>query len=370
MRVLKKALPKAIALLVAMTMVLAPLTVMNVQAATVPALRVSLANVDAGIQINTSALTVGNDYTISFWFRNATGRTDVMIQWTAEGNWAPLAGAPAASAAGEWVRHEVPFTALASNLQIVPNYRLAGDVWYMAEVTITPDGGSAIPVALNVATGAFGHWGSDVIATSIVQVSASYFEAATDNGDWDEFVAWLATPEGWAAFLATPEGFAWWISTPEGWAWWLSTEEGWNWFLSTPEGWQWFLSTPEGFAWYISTPEGWQWWLSTPEGWAWFLTTEEGQAWLAEQQPEPERSTLRLIDHGPDRNYERLTVGTGANGITFILVTLPVGYSNPVFSIGGVRLDFTSPENNRVYRYALSGTGHGILTVEYTPPAP
>ncbi|MCL2199957.1 MAG: copper amine oxidase N-terminal domain-containing protein [Defluviitaleaceae bacterium] len=119
-------------------------------------------------------VTAGQQYTISAWVRNAAGRDNVMFQWSHyPANINGLCcgdrdcdGVPSAS--GVWVFHEITFEVPASNnsmLQIVPSAGAAGDVFYLADVTITSPGGVSTTIPLNAIRR---HWDDSSFAVSIV----------------------------------------------------------------------------------------------------------------------------------------------------------------------------------------------------------
>ena len=129
--------------------------------------RATLINKDASVQFE-GKFTTGNEYTLSFWFYNETGNTNVQAEWS---HWPNITDEILLeeSAPGEWVYHEAKFTALVGGtlLQIAPEHstRAANHTFYVANVTITAADGTVQAIPLSALKG---HWESSVITTSVV----------------------------------------------------------------------------------------------------------------------------------------------------------------------------------------------------------
>lgn len=148
------------------------------------ALRATLINADASVQF-TGDFTAGNEYTLSFWFRNATGRNSVSVQWShwPENNEVINTAHDYTSAAGEWVYHEIPFVVppeYNTDIQIAPDARASGDTFYVTHVIITSAAGTEQVIPL---TSLRGHWGTDVITVAIVPIGGGDGDG---DGDGDE----------------------------------------------------------------------------------------------------------------------------------------------------------------------------------------
>ena len=140
-------------------------------------------NVLRGTQLNASGhgsvqfdvnVTAGQEYTLSVWVMNAPGRDNFMFQWShypanidglccGERDCDGLPSTP-----GEWVFHEITFTVPATNnsmMQFVSGDGGAGDIFYIADVTITNSAGVSTVIPLNAIRR---HWDDSSFAVSIV----------------------------------------------------------------------------------------------------------------------------------------------------------------------------------------------------------
>lgn len=129
--------------------------------------RGELNNRDASVQF-TASLVAGNNYTLTFWFRNAAGNANVQVEYS---HWPDITDeiGLTASAADTWVFHEMPFTAVEGGtlIQIAPEWetRRAGHAFYISDVVITAADGTEQVIGNSDLRG---HWDSSVIDTGIV----------------------------------------------------------------------------------------------------------------------------------------------------------------------------------------------------------
>lgn len=127
-------------------------------------------NGHGSVQFTVSA-NAGDEYTLSFWAYNAAGRESVLAQWSHwPTNYASIDGDEAGLLAdpGVWTFLEYTFTVPATDntlIQVVPGSGAPGDVFYIADVTVTDSEGTATEIPL---TSLRGHWGPEAIVVSVV----------------------------------------------------------------------------------------------------------------------------------------------------------------------------------------------------------